>query len=65
MKYKFFVATNYVGCATEEVVDHEYLGFSEEEWGKLTEEEREDELLSVCRDWMYENIDWGWTTIKE
>ena len=45
----------------KEVVTLEGVGFSEEEWEKLTEEEKE----SLMKEIAFENLDWGWIELED
>jgi hypothetical protein len=58
IEFEMSVSTRYVGS---EVTDT----FSIEVDDNATEEEIEKEMEDVTRDWMHEQIDWGWKIISD
>lgn len=52
VKYNVYVDTNYVGSQREGVIEIDVTDIPEEEREAFIEEE--------CRQWMFENINWGY-----
>ena len=44
----------------QQIVDTEELGYSDEEWEDLPEEEKED----VMKELAFGRSDWGWSVLK-
>lgn len=58
----FYASTRYVGAEVEEVIDLiEDYNFSEEEAKEIFESE--EKLQELFNEWLYENIDAGWSKI--
>ena len=58
-KYKMILGIGYVGAVHEDYITSKQLGFTDEEWELLTEEEKEKELDSCLNEWIWNYIDTG------
>jgi outer membrane protein assembly factor BamA len=58
IEFKAYVSTNMVGSEVEDLLCV-YVG------DDATDEEIEEAKEAVTREWMFENIEWGWRDIKE
>lgn len=56
MKITVYVATNKVGSETSDEIE-----VPDEELDGLSEEAREARIEAEAREWLFENIEWGWT----
>lgn len=54
MKIKVYVTTDRVGAKVEDEID------IVEDWG-MDPNASDEEIEEAAKDWMYENIEWGWT----
>ena len=57
-KFKFSVSTGYVGSKREEIVE-----IDDEDLEGLTPEEQDKLVQEVYDDWLWENIDTGWSRV--
>ncbi len=58
--YKFTLGIGFVNAEHEEEMTVGDMGFDEDEWQKLKEEEKESELVEIWKDWSNHYIDGGW-----
>ena len=56
MKIKAFVSTKYIGSKVEDEIE-----IPDDELEDLSPEEREKAIQETVMEWMYQNIDWGWS----
>lgn len=56
MKISVYVATNKIGSDITDEIE-----VPDEELDGLTAEQREARIESEAREWLFENIEWGWT----
>ena len=59
-EYTFYVGIGLAGCTREETFSVEDLGFSEEEWKDMDDDEKEELLSGWWDDWHINYIDGGW-----
>ena len=50
MKISIYVATKWHGCEEEIVIDLDELGFTEQEWDNMSEDERQEQALQIAYD---------------
>lgn len=62
-KYKLWLSIGYAGAKNTDVVSVEDLGFSQDEWDKLTQSEKDKELRSYHDGWVGNFLDSGWELI--
>ncbi len=62
--YKFTLGIGYAGAGHEEGMTVDDMGYTDEEWNELSEEQRESELQENWTDWSNNYIDGGWEIIK-
>lgn len=58
--FKFTIYSPYVGADVVEEVE-----IDDEDLEGLTEEEREDHINAVLKDWVEVNVEYDWQEIKE
>ncbi|KIV56203.1 DUF7167 family protein [Aneurinibacillus migulanus] len=59
-KYEFRVSTGYVGCKRTEIVE-----IDEDELAGMTEEEKEEYVEEEWAQWVWENIDGGFSKVED
>jgi hypothetical protein len=62
--YKFTLGIGYARAEHEEEMTIDDMGYTDEEWNNLTEDQREDELLENWKDWSNNYIDGGWRIVE-
>lgn len=62
-KYKFGIGVGYVGCDRVSEITTEELGFSDEEWDEMTEEERTRILDEELEDFVSNYVEQWWSEI--
>jgi hypothetical protein len=55
MKVKAFVHLGLAGCTCRESIE-----IDDDELGEMSEDERGKYIDEIVRDWMFEQIEWGW-----
>ena len=58
--YKFCLGIGISGAVHEDECTVEELGYSDEEWSKLSPEKQEEELETAYIEWRDNFIDGGW-----
>ncbi len=64
IKYKMTLGIGLSGATQDDVVCVSEMGYSDEEWEKLTEDRKDDELMVFWEEWSREYIDGGWERIE-
>jgi hypothetical protein len=63
-KYKISFSIGFVGADREEEIDLDDLGYSESEWNKLSNSEKEEALHSYIDEWSINFIERSFKKIK-
>lgn len=58
-KFKVSLSTKYVGSKVEDEIEIE-----DEELEGMSTNERETYIEDVVREWVYDEIDWGWVEVN-
>lgn len=56
---RFYFSTQWAGCKKKEDVTIEHLGYTQEEWNSLSNEEKAAELNEMAADWASNLYEFG------
>jgi hypothetical protein len=60
VKLQVFVQVSRVGSRVQEEID---TGIEQAEWDAMPDHERDSIADEIARDWLFENVDTGWTAL--
>jgi hypothetical protein len=62
--YEFTLGIGFVGAEHKEEFTLDDMGYTQEEWDKLEDKDKEEELRTNWNDWSNNYIDGGWDIVK-